>query len=62
MSGLRAATLARASFVALVLATFAAFFIAQDLKRVDPLVNGSTRAVVRFRPSGPGTPRSPTST
>lgn len=55
MSGLRAATLARASFVALVLATFAAFFIAQDLKRVDPLVNGSTRGVVRFRPSGPGT-------
>jgi hypothetical protein len=55
MSGMRAAALARAVFVALILATFAAFFIAQDLKRVDPLVNQSTVGVVRFRPSGPGT-------
>lgn len=55
MSGMRAATLARAVFAGLVLATFAAFFIAQDLKRVDPLVKGSTTGTVRFRPSGPGT-------
>ena len=52
---MRAATLARAVFAGLVLATFAAFFIAQDLKRVDPLVRGSTTRTVRFRPSGPGT-------
>jgi hypothetical protein len=55
MSGMRAAALARAVFAVLVLATFAAFFIAQDLKRVDPLVRGSTVSDVRFRPSGPGT-------
>jgi hypothetical protein len=55
MSGMRAGTLARAVFAGLVLATFAAFFVAQDLKRVDPLVRGSTVSDVRFRPSGPGT-------
>jgi hypothetical protein len=55
MSGMRAPTLARAVFAVVVLATFAAFFIAQDLKRVDPLVKGSTSRIVRFRPSGPGT-------
>jgi hypothetical protein len=48
MSATRAATLARAVFAVLVVASFLAFFYAQELKGRDPLVRGWTRADVRF--------------
>ncbi len=48
MNGTRATPLARATFAALVVASFLAFFYAQELKHRDPLLNGWSRADVRF--------------
>jgi len=48
MTGMRATPLARAAFAALVAASFLAFFYAQHLKGLDPLVKGWTHADVRF--------------
>src|ERR1022692_5200235 len=50
---MRAGAFARIVLGLLVLASVAAFFYAQALKREDPLVNGHG-GVTRFRPAGPG--------
>jgi hypothetical protein len=50
---MRAGAFARIVLGLLVLASVAAFFYAQALKREDPLVNGHG-GVTRFRPGGPG--------
>jgi hypothetical protein len=50
---MRAGAFARIVLGLLVLASVAALFYAQALKREDPLVNGHG-GVTRFRPGGPG--------
>ena len=50
---MRAAALARASLVVLVLATVFAIFYAQELKRQDPLLQRPTRGTISFQPTGP---------
>ncbi len=52
MTGPRATPLARAAFAALVVASFLAFFYAQELKARDPLLKGWTHADVRFHRAG----------
>jgi len=49
----RAAALARASFAALVIATFLAIFYAQELKHRDPLLEKPGAGTIRFKPVGP---------
>ena len=48
MTRTRATPLARATFAALVVASFLAFFYAQKLKARDPLLKGWTHSDVRF--------------
>jgi len=48
MTQVRATPLARAAFGALVVASFLAFFYAQELKHRDPLVRSWTQRDVRF--------------
>jgi hypothetical protein len=48
----RAAALARASFAALVIATFLAIFYAQELKHRDPLLKKPRGGTISFKPVG----------